>query len=430
MSSDGEIGSEPQHGLTARMAPFMDPHLLLPMLNHLKELGANTDMAELDVVSATMMVDYEKELYTKVHSGAPPAELDEKGASVLGRLDALDAPLAPLRNLMEDDPETVQRMRDEGIYTVENLSETHGITADHVEMLYEYAKLTYETGNYSLAKVYLGHYQLLGPEGSSLVVRAGWGKLAAEILEAITLASNPELQSQLDHDNVQAIFAQAAADLQVVSSQIDESSDGALDQLSKRAWLLHWALFVYFQQAEGGREALVEFYFQEKYVNTIQTYCPWLLRYLAFALLTDKRHWRSRKMDLLLKMINLEQYEYSDPITEFLYALMKNSDFAEAQSKLEGCEQVLTQDYFLAPAKADFLEVSGSWMCVLCVIQPCVAPTANASPHKRRFFLGAGPIRCLACVDLAQSLSLYTHSSETCDSLCTSVLGFISTLAH
>jgi translation initiation factor 3 subunit E len=341
------------------MAPFMDPHLLLPMLNHLKELGANTDSAELDVVSATKMVDYEKELFSKVHAGAaPPAELDAKGAAVLARFDALDEPLGALRKLMEEEPETVQQMRDEAVYTVANLSASHGVTAEHVEMLYEYAKLTYETGNYSLAKVYLGHYQLLGPEGSPSVYRAGWGKLAAEILEAITLASNPELQSQEDHANVQAIFAQAAADLQVVSSQIDESSDGALDQLSKRAWLLHWSLFVFFQQAEGGREALVEFFFQEKYVNTIQTYCPWLLRYLAFAIVTDKRHWHDRKKDNLLKMITLETYEYSDPITEFVAALMRDSDFAGAQSKLEGCAEALSQDYFLAPAKAEFLELA------------------------------------------------------------------------
>jgi translation initiation factor 3 subunit E len=294
-----------------------------------------------------------------VHRGAAaPSTLDAKGAAVLARFDALDGPLGALRKLMEEEPETVQRMRDEAVYTVAHLSASHwGVTAEHVEKLYEYAKLTYETGNYSLAKVYLGHYQLLGPEGSPTVYRAGWGKLAAEILEAITLASNPELQSQEDHANVQAIFAQAAADLQVVSSQIDESSDGALDQLSKRAWLLHWSLFVFFQQAEGGREALVEFFFQEKYVNTIQTYCPWLLRYLAFAIVTDKRHWHDRKKDDLLKMITLETYEYSDPITEFVTALMRDSDFAGAQSKLEGCAEVLDQDYFLAPAKAEFLEV-------------------------------------------------------------------------
>ncbi len=384
------MASSPAHGLSARMAPFMDPHLLLPMLNHLKELGANTDSAELDVVSATKMVDYEKELFSKVHAGAaPPAELDAKGAAVLARFDALDEPLGALRKLMEEEPETVQQMRDEAVYTVANLSASHGVTAEHVEMLYEYAKLTYETGNYSLAKVYLGHYQLLGPEGSPSVYRAGWGKLAAEILEAITLASNPELQSQEDHANVQAIFAQAAADLQVVSSQIDESSDGALDQLSKRAWLLHWSLFVFFQQAEGGREALVEFFFQEKYVNTIQTYCPWLLRYLAFAIVTDKRHWHDRKKDNLLKMITLETYEYSDPITEFVAALMRDSDFAGAQSKLEGCAEALSQDYFLAPAKAEFLEVRESW---------------------RSF--GALPSPALAFPPLARSLSLFVRELD------------------
>ena len=357
--------------LFGRMSPFMDPHLMFPMFNHLKRVNEETGIyqtkdliaAELNVAGATKMVDFEKELYTAVHNKPAPATMDAKAQQTLQRFDELEPKLEALTNLIVNKPDEVQAMRDAEQYTLQDgvaykgVQSKYGITAAHVEMLFEYAKLTYEAGNYEMATLYLSHYLLLGPEGSDTLHRALWGKLAAEILYAITC--NEQAETNEDRANVQATFAQAAADLQVLSSQIDGGATFTqLTQLSMRAWLLHWSLFVYFQQAEGGRDALVEMLFKEKYLNCIQTHCPWLLRYLAFAVVTDKRRWRGRQKDDLLKIIKLEEYEYKDPVTEFLVCLFHESDFDAAQKKLLECDSVLNMDYFLSPLRTEFMEMA------------------------------------------------------------------------
>ena len=374
MSGSGETkstSSSTSFDLFGRMSPFMDPHLMFPMFNHLKHINEETKLyktkdliaAELNVASATKMVDFEKELYTAVNNKPAPASMDAKGEATIQRFEELEPKLEALTNLIVNKPDEVQQMRDADQYTLadgvtyKGVQSKYGITAEHIEMLFEYAKLTYESGNYEMATLYLSHYLLLGPEGSANLHKALWGKLAAEILYAITC--NERAETDEDRASVQATFAQAAADLLVLSTQIDgDVNFSQLKQLSMRGWLLHWSLFVYFQQAEGGRDALIEMFFKEKYLNCIQTYCPWLLRYLAFAIVTDKRRWRGKLANDLLKIIKLEEYEYKDPITEFAVCLFHESNFDAAQKKLGECEAVLNLDYFLSPIATEFMEMA------------------------------------------------------------------------
>ena len=53
----------------------------------------------------------------------------------------------------------------------------------------------------------------------------------------------------------------------------------------------------------------------------------------------------------LIKVIEQEAYEYSDPITEFLEKLFVSFDFDGAQQKLKECEETIDNDYFLASLK-------------------------------------------------------------------------------
>ena len=101
-----------------------------------------------------------------------------------------------------------------------------------------------------------------------------WGKLACEILvedwEAASVA-------------VEAV--KAAMDSMVSSNQMSP-----LEALSQRTWLLHWSLFVYWNDsAKGGLEQLVELFHSERYKQAITTNAPHLLRYLTAAVLLCKR---------------------------------------------------------------------------------------------------------------------------------------------
>jgi translation initiation factor 3 subunit E len=73
-------------------------------------------------------------------------------------------------------------------------------------------------------------------------------------------------------------------------------------------------------------------------LNAIQTNAHHLLRYLAVAVVVNKR--RRNMLKELTKVIQQEQHSYKDPITEFLECLYVNYDFDGAQQKLMECDQV------------------------------------------------------------------------------------------
>merc|ERR1719203_1123295 len=130
--------------------------------------------------------------------------------------------------------------------------------------------------------------------------------------------------------------------------------------LQQRTWLLHWSLFVFWNNsAKGGLEQLVELFHSERYLQAITTNAPHLLRYLTAAVLLCKRRVannpskdgrssgaEARKLlkDLVRVMQNCE---YNDPIVEFMDCLLVQFDFESAQSKLIDCEHVLSTDFFL-----------------------------------------------------------------------------------
>lgn len=66
-----------------------------------------------------------------------------------------------------------------------------------------------------------------------------------------------------------------------------------------------------------------------RYLNALQTTSQHLLRYLAAAVVVNKR--RRNTMKDLMRVIEQESYEYSDPITQFLECLFVRYDFEGAQ---------------------------------------------------------------------------------------------------
>ena len=79
---------------------------------------------------------------------------------------------------------------------------------------------------------------------SERVLSALWGKLAAEILMQ-------QWETALD-------------DLTKLKEIIDANTFAPiLQQLQQRVWLMHWALFVFFEH-ENGRNAIIELFFQDR----------------------------------------------------------------------------------------------------------------------------------------------------------------------
>lgn len=133
-----------------------------------------------------------------------------------------------------------------------------------------------------------------------------------------------------------------------------------LAQLQHRTWLIHWCLFPFFNH-DPAREPICEMFFSPAFINTIQTNCPWILRYLAAAVITNRGRSRNtgqyqKQLKDLIRIVRQENYEYADPVTDFIKALYIDFDFEEAQRKLSEAEEVLRSDFFLVAAADAFVD--------------------------------------------------------------------------
>jgi translation initiation factor 3 subunit E len=177
-----------------------------------------------------------------------------------------------------------------------------------------------------------------------------WGRLACEVLVEGWEAASVALDA-----------VKAALEIMVSTHKMS-----ALEALSERTWLLHWSLFVYWNNsAKGGLEQLVELFHTERYKQAITTNAPQLLRYLTAAVLLCKRRITKKAAAgsnaearrLMKNLINVMQdCDYSDPIVEFVNCLCVKFDFESAQTKLQECEKVLDADFFLCKQTGLFME--------------------------------------------------------------------------
>jgi translation initiation factor 3 subunit E len=153
----------------------------------------------------------------------------------------------------------------------------------------------------------------------------------------------------------------AMEEIQKVKESIDTRLfANPLAQLHHRTWLIHWSLFPFFNY-EPAKDTLTEMFFSPAYINTIQTNCPWILRYLAAAVITNRNRNRNtnqyqKQLKDLVRIVRQEGYEYRDPVTDFIKALYIDFDFEEAQKKLGETEEILKNDFFLLGTADAFVD--------------------------------------------------------------------------
>ncbi|KAI8982057.1 eIF3 subunit 6 N terminal domain-containing protein [Mycotypha africana] len=325
------------HDLTMKLIPFLDRHLVFPLIEflELKEVYAPKDLlqAKYDLFKNSNMVDFVLDLYKTINkTDDAPKEFTEKREKVLLQMEDFRNKAQKVMDILEK-PEVIAALRQDKAQNLQYLKDNYQFTEDSIEILYEFGQFQYNCGDYGGAADYLYHYRVLSTD-SERSLSATWGKMAAEILTGNWDAALDEMQK-----------------LREIIDQKNFTTP--LQQLQQRTWLLHWSLFVFFNHPKG-RDGIVDMFLTPQYINTIQTSCPWILRYLATAVVTNKR--RKNQMKELVKIIEQESYEYRDPVTEFVEALFVRFDFEGAQKKLKECEGVLSNDFFLAATHEDFME--------------------------------------------------------------------------
>lgn len=334
-----------EYDLLPKLIPHFDRHLIFPLLEFLS--GQEEDPTEMtktkyELLKQTNMTDYVSSLWQEINnSDTPPEEFSKKREEVLQRLQLFAEETNQIDELLNDD-NVISNLRSDKVANLKFLGEQHGVTVEMVDMLYDYGRFQYSCGSYANAAHLLDQFRILSTDNDK-VTSATWGKLASDIL-----TTNWDVV--MDEVNK-------------VKESIDTKLfNNPLAQLQHRTWLIHWSLFPFFNY-EPARDIVCDLFFSAPFINTIQTNCPWILRYLAAAVITNRSRSRNtgqyqKQLKDLVRIVRQEGYEYNDPVTDFIKALYIDFDFEEAQKKLTEAEEVLRRDFFLVAAADSFVEAA------------------------------------------------------------------------
>ena len=337
-----------EYDLLPKLIPNLDRHLIFPLLEFVNQgIPDGDDMSEItkakyDLLKHTNMTDYVAQLWQELNdSDEPPNDAVKKREEVLQRLSLFAEETSQIDELLSDDS-VVSNLRSDKVANLKFLETNHGVTIGMVDMLYDYGRFQYSCGSYNAAAQLLDQFRILSTDNDK-ATSATWGKLASDIL-----CTSWEIVME---------------EVNKVKESIDTKLfNNPLAQLQHRTWLIHWSLFPFFNH-EPARDQITELLFLPAFINTIQTNCPWILRYLAAAVITNRSRTRNtgqyqKQLKDLVRVVRQEGYEYHDPVTDFIKALHIDFDFEEAQKKLSEAEEVLRGDFFLNGSADVFVEAA------------------------------------------------------------------------
>ncbi|KAF2869031.1 eukaryotic translation initiation factor 3 subunit E [Massariosphaeria phaeospora] len=335
-----------QHNLLPKLMPNLDRHLIFPLLNFTGDEESDLSIEQkkllLELLKPTNMHDFVGDLYRQIHDlDKAPDEYGNKRDQVLQRLSQLEEETSKISGLL-DDENVVTNLRSDKVQNLAYLKESHGVTVEMVDQLYEFGSFQYSCGAYGDAAELLYRFRVLTTDNDK-EREATWGKLACEILSVNWESALEEINKIKEHIDTRLF-------------------NNPLAQLEHRTWLIHWSLFPLFNHAPAS-ETLTDMLFSAPYINTIQSNCPWILRYLAAAVITARSRGRNsnqyqKQLKDLVRVVRQEGYEYSDPVTDFIKALYIDFDFEEAQKKLGETEEILKNDFFLLGTADSFVDAA------------------------------------------------------------------------
>ncbi|CAN9094588.1 unnamed protein product [Alternaria alternata] len=326
-----------------KLMPNLDRHLVYPLLNFSSDEEADQTVEQkkllLELLKPTNMTDFVGQLHQEVHGLDDMSdEFKTKRDEVLKKRDQLDEATSKISGLL-DDENVVTNLRSDKQQNLAYLKESHGVDMDMVNQLLEFGQFQYSCGVYPHAAELLYRFRVLTATRSAKP--PGQARLRNP-LRKLGLGHGGDQQAQGDHRHTPLQQpSRTAAAPHLVDPLV------ALPPLQPRSFARNPHRHVLFPA----------------YINTIQTNCPWILRYLSAAVITGRNRGRNsnqyqKQLKDLIRIVRQEGYEYSDPVTDFIKALYIDFDFEEAQKKLSETEEILKNDFFLLGAAEQFVDAA------------------------------------------------------------------------
>lgn len=384
--TDDSVDDPCSYDLTQKVAPFLDRHMLVPVLDFLNGLGIydETDImkAKIEVVAATCMLDFALDMYNELNMEVPEGLAERKDAT-LEKVQSAQQKALPLLKILENDEDlsTIKKLTN-----VQEICEKFpDLEPDFLDSLWEYTRLIFDCGNYELVVVLLRHYSSLtmSQDADKPVTERQywtfWGLLSSCILHGI--------------------WDEAATQVMRLEASLDSNSMKMTkaELVTQKAWLLHWAAWVIFKSEKGSQSAikLLDLFLSEKNLSVMSIACPHLFRYVAACLILHKRlkHMVKDTVAIINYECSEESAEYKDPITKFITALYMDMDFDEAQKQLKKCKSVLKVDFFLQDSWEEFEENARLLIFeTYCRIHQCInihmlASRINMKPEEAELWI-------------------------------------------
>ncbi|ORC87035.1 putative eukaryotic translation initiation factor [Trypanosoma theileri] len=221
--------------------------------------------------------------------------------------------------------------------------EGKGITRDVMKAVMELAYLCYDAARYTDASELLSLCQcVVGYELDQSTLL--WGKLVSDTCtcnwpSAIAVAEKLRRQQNAD------VFEEDIFRVSTVTTT------------TERVWLLHWVLFPFFKGGNQYSTHLLNFIFDFKtnsvYQSVVETVCPHYLRYICAAAILNKQ--RRSALRSAAAMVS-DIYEYSDPLTQLVHAIVNRQSFEDALALLPAVRTMALGDYFLTTHTTTLVE--------------------------------------------------------------------------
>lgn len=334
----------------AKLAPNLDSHLLLPLIDFAIAKSDAPDQfraARVELLQRTLMIDT---LMAELPAGAPQAANLEKKKKKFEKqfqdaMKQLGKVVDVFFTVTDDEGIRLRVFGSEfdeqkrhGKFSMANLQQEHSVSAKNVNALYDVGFQLVAAGAYAQAADVLKVYNVISEKRDSQdrIDSAQWGHFMCDCLLGYTDSSRDGLEA--------------------LRNQLESMQTATVS----RVWLLHWALFHYFKRGETSLFLDHIFNIERTdrdrsflYTNVIQSAAPHLLRYVAAAAVLNKK--KKSHLRRAARVVDQESYQYTDAVTQFVHELCGRSNFTRATALLAECDKQLAQDYFLCDLRAEFL---------------------------------------------------------------------------